>query len=167
MALGVVSATFNSCRPSFRIADITISARFDMWTNSGLPRFHIQLHQNRVNQVASAVQNVNLIPKAYALRVCETVLNGLVFSSFSMSFDRDILFDSEIIDSGTDIFQLESLKNYILVEWVFCCHPFYIIRFYREIENRLVFESGEYTVYFSCETTDGLKFNVSTTMTIR
>ena len=45
MVLAVASAVFKSCRPiDFRIADITISARFG--SNSELPRFLIQLHQN-------------------------------------------------------------------------------------------------------------------------
>ena len=87
-------------------------------------------------------------------------------SSFSLTFDRDILFDSEIIEAGTDIFKLEFLRNYILVEEAICNFAVYRVTFSSEIEDRLVFEVGEYTVYFSCETTDGLKFNVSTTMII-
>jgi hypothetical protein len=145
-----------------KIKDISFYAYTD---HSKLPEFQILPNSTTYS---SLIKNIDLIPKAYATVECYEWHNDLVISSFSMSFDKNVLFDSEIIEPGTDIFKLESIKNYILTERYEWISLDYSIKFSAEIEDRLAFEAGEgYTVYFSCETTDGLRFNKSTTMIIR
>ena len=117
----------------------------------------------RDREKAQIIKNINIFSKCYAIKVCATWKNDLDVSSFSMTFDRDFVYDSDTIKSGIDIFRIESIKKDILInkEKESCYDICYRMNFSSKLTNKLTFESGEYIVYFSCKTTDGKEFNKS------
>jgi len=113
--------------------------------------------------VFSSIKNIDLFSKCYATTVCTKWQNSLDVSSFSMTFDRNFVFDSDTIEAGVDILGLKSIRTDIVIDKDNddCKYIIYTINFSTELTNRLIFESGEYIVGFSCKTTDGQEFNKS------
>ena len=109
------------------------------------------------------IKNIDLFSKCYATTKCAKWQNYLEVSSFSMTFDRFFLNDTDTIEAGIDIFKIESIRKDITIDKDNdeCKFIFYTMTFPQELTNRLTFESGEYTVYFSCKTTDGKEFHKS------
>ena len=125
--------------------------------------FQIIAGGSEVSHIFACIKNIDLFSKCYATSKCAKWQNHLDISSFSMTFDRNFLNDTSTIESGIDIFKIESIRRDILIDKDNndCKFIFYTMTFSQELENRLTFESGEYIVYFSCKTTDGKEFNKS------
>jgi hypothetical protein len=64
---------------------------------------------------ASIIKNIDFFSKCYAIKVCPGWQNDLDISSFSMKFNRDFVCDLDTINSGIDIFEIESIKNNISI----------------------------------------------------
>ena len=93
----------------------------------------------------SYLQNFEVFSKCYANTKCAKWQNSLDISSFSLTFDRDFVFDSDTIISGKDIFKIESIRKNILIdkEKEECLFITYTMSFAPELAKVLKFESGE------------------------
>ena len=170
LSLGVVISVCQSClRYDSSITEVLIrginrSNKSDVDDMTKSIGFEILAGSSEVSYLfaqASIMKNIDFFSKCYATTKCAKWRNDLEIASFSMKFDRDFVYDSDTIKPAVDIFKIESIRSNILIEkdkqdcdWITCT-----MNFTSELTNRLTFESGKYTVYFSCRTTDGKEFN--------
>jgi hypothetical protein len=163
LSLGIMISILQSCVHDAWIVDI----RFTGIQGSNDPAVDDLTEKIGFLIIASdgyfsvAVKEIDLFSKCYATTLRADWKNYLDISSFSMTFNKNFIFDSNIIESGTDILEIELIKNDIFIDKESGKLIFYTINFSSELTNKLKFESGEYTVYFSCKTTDGKVFNKS------
>jgi hypothetical protein len=123
--------------------------------------FQVIAGEHDISHRFAFINNIDFPPKCYATTKCANWQNYLDISSFSIKFSRDFLNGSDIIESGIDIFKIESISESITIDKDSdeCKFIFYTMTFSSELQNQLTFSTGEYIVYFSCKTTDGKEFN--------
>ena len=126
--------------------------------------FYVIAGSSQVNRFAG-IKNIDLFSKCYAITKSAKWQNSLDISSFSMTFDRSFVFESDTIRAGIDILKLGRMISHISIdknkEEPDSFVVFYQINFSPELKNQLTFESGEYEVNFSCRTTDEKEFSKS------
>jgi len=169
LCLGITIAIMQSCFLSYNdwITDIVFKGNYhssdpeidDLTKNIG---FEIIAGNSSVSFRFANVKNIDLFSKSYATTKCAKWQNSLDISSFSMTFDRNFVHGTDTIESGIDIFRIEPIRRDILIDGgEDCIIVFYTMTFSPELTNRLIFESGEYIVSFSCKTTDEKEFTKS------
>jgi hypothetical protein len=170
LIIGVTIATMQSCFLSYDgwIVDVVFKGNYrsnepDIDDLTKSIDFQIIAGGSDLSHRFAYIKNVDLFSKCYATTKCAKWQNYLDISSFSVTFDRGFLNDTDTIESGIDILKIESIRRDIAIDKDNdeCKFIFYTMTFSSELKNRLTFESGEYTVYFSCKTTDGKEFNKS------
>ncbi len=99
--------------------------------------------------------SIPFVNTAYATSPCARYTNSLSQSTFDLCFDREITFENEIIAANTNLFRHPEIAAEILVEinadcdWYNC-----LLTFSPALRNAITFDTGEYLVSFSCETSD-------------
>jgi hypothetical protein len=170
LIIGVTITLMQSCFLSYDgwIADVVFKGNYrsndpDIDDLTKSIDFQIIAGGSDVSHRFAYIKNIDLFSKCYATTKCAKWQNHLDVSSFSMTFDRSFLNDTDTIEAGIDIFKIESIRMGITIDKDDdeCKFIFYTMAFSPELKNRLTFELGEYTVYFSCKTTDGKEFNKS------
>ncbi|HEX4887630.1 MAG TPA: hypothetical protein VFV37_06245 [Luteibaculaceae bacterium] len=100
--------------------------------------------------------------EAYATTKCAKYVNHLVASSFVLSFDRPIVVDNDTLEPGANALSAEGISNLIDVRVEEDCEfVFGRMEWRDELRQKMVFEPGVYRCDFSCETTDGKRFQKS------
>lgn len=108
---------------------------------------------------------LELLPSAYATSICYRFTNSLMQSSFALSFDRPFVHQNDTIPAGTDLFLQPEIAREISSILDESCDWYYSeITFSAALRNACLFEAGEYEVNFKCETSDGRKFDESTSV---
>ncbi|MFC0878892.1 hypothetical protein ACE01N_20025 [Saccharicrinis sp. FJH2] len=106
--------------------------------------------------------NIELIQNCYALTKRETCDNELLIDTYSITFDRQFIFNNDTIDAGQNIFSIDKIKNEInIFETAMSFESAgadEVIDFSDDFINKVKFDSGTYQVTFSCKTSDDKEF---------
>lgn len=98
---------------------------------------------------------IPFVNTAYATTPCARYQNHLLQSSFSLRLDRDITYENETIPAHTDLYQHPQIAAQIEVFISADCDVYYSqLTFSDALRNAITFQTGEYLVSFSCETSD-------------
>ncbi|MEM6348199.1 MAG: hypothetical protein AAF927_30235 [Bacteroidota bacterium] len=112
--------------------------------------------------------SIPFIHTAYAFSPCARFTNSLLQSTFTLSFDREFIYENETIAANTNLLNHPQIAAEIQIEINEDC-DLYSSRliFSTALRNASTFETDEYLVSFSCETSDERQFNDSARVIFR
>lgn len=145
--------------PSYSKDSVSIMANsFTFYVRAGFAEFCL-----------AGIQNP-FVPSCYAFKRCYALQNDLDTSSFDLRFNHSIIAGNDTLAPGTNIFSHPAFKKYvpILGEGFNCASLGYRIGTGDSLGlKELVFETGYYNAYFSCQTTDNVKVETFATVMFR
>jgi len=91
--------------------------------------------------------------------------NQIIYENTQLLLDKDIYYEGELIEKGTDLMAHPSLKDHTWLKHL-PAHKF-VIGFDAEFYTNVSISEGEYTITVICHTDDELKLESSITKQIR
>jgi hypothetical protein len=159
LATTSLGVAIESCKPfDIWIRDILFYARWESEQTNNYHTSGMFFYVDALPIGPSSTAALHVFNSCYATTLAEHWCNSLTLSSFAMSFDRQFTLDGNTIAAGTDIFRNNSIREALSITRY---GVGYRIGFLQNLLQRIVFETGEYVVTFSCDTSDSLHFTKS------